>query len=195
MSCMGITCLFMKSSSLLCQKPWVLNHRGSLWYYKTIWFGIFSLSLSKLSRSIHIFPLQNSGQRVCEESSPLLLWPAVGKLFQLQPLRAEVQLSRRLFPYRTTDLSSQVWGRYKFPLVHLYLKKALSVRETTAPRMCAEGRPAAHWWDKLRTNIKASCSALSQLVSTHLIWRLERNADGLPLLRKCLCDDCTRGSV
>lgn len=70
----------IKASSLLCQQPWISNDQGSLYYHKTTLFGISSLPLSELTRTIYIFPLKNSCQRACEEIFPLLFWPAVGKL-------------------------------------------------------------------------------------------------------------------
>lgn len=47
--------LSIKASSLLCQQPWILSDQGSLYYYKTTLFGISSLLLSELTRSILFF--------------------------------------------------------------------------------------------------------------------------------------------
>lgn len=90
-------------------------------------------------------------------------------------------------------------GRYKFPQTRPHLKKGLSPEEHS--QQDAYGRQAyslfVGWATEMwMTNVKASCSTLSQLVSPHLILkRLERNADGLPLLRKYVCDDYSRRSA
>lgn len=116
----------IKASSLLYQQSWILNDQGSLYYYKTTLFGMSSLPLSELTRTIYIFRLKNSCRRACGEISPLLLWSAVGKLCStLNHYNWRYSQPYVFFPNWTADLSIQVWGRHKFPLTCPYLKEVL----------------------------------------------------------------------